>query len=60
MILKMSIKEAANLLGVAESTLRRWDNEGKLVADRTKGGHRRYNKNRLIAFQTKSNEVLLC
>ena len=49
--MKLSIKEAANFLGVAQSTLRRWDNEGKLVADRTEGGHRRYDKNKLIAFQ---------
>ncbi|ADL12442.1 regulatory protein MerR [Acetohalobium arabaticum DSM 5501] len=40
--MKLSVKEAADFLGVAKSTLRRWDNEGKLVADRTEGGHRRY------------------
>ncbi|MBM7557915.1 excisionase family DNA binding protein [Halanaerobacter jeridensis] len=40
--MKLSIKEAANFLGVAISILRRWDKEGKLVPERTVGGHRRY------------------
>ena len=39
----ISIGQAADFLGVAVSTLRRWEAEGKLVPDfRTFGGHRRY------------------
>lgn len=38
----MSFDEASNALQVSKSTLRRWDYEGKLVAFRTAGGHRRY------------------
>ena len=38
----VSIGKAAEMLGVATSTLRRWDQEGKLVAERTPGGRRRY------------------
>lgn len=39
----LSISQAAKVLGVAESTLRRWESEGRLVPDeRTKGGQRRY------------------
>lgn len=38
----VSIGEAAKHFGVAQSTLRRWDDEGTLVAKRTKNGHRRY------------------
>lgn len=38
----ISIVEASDLLGVDNSTLRRWDKEGKLVPIRTLGGHRRY------------------
>lgn len=39
----LSISEAANLLGVVESTLRRWEEEGRLMPDeRTKGNQRRY------------------
>ena len=39
----LSISEAAEILGVSESTLRRWEKEGRLVPDeRTKGNQRRY------------------
>jgi putative resolvase len=40
--MKISITEAARILGVHVTTLRRWDEEGKLKADRTPAGHRRY------------------
>jgi len=39
----ISIGEAALMLGVSVSTLRRWENEGRLFpVCRTKGNHRRY------------------
>lgn len=39
----LSISQAAKVLGVAESTLRRWESEGRLMPDeRTAGGQRRY------------------
>ena len=38
----VSIGEAAKILGVSEITLRRWDESGRLVSTKTKGGHRRY------------------
>ncbi|SHK23548.1 MerR family DNA-binding transcriptional regulator [Tepidibacter formicigenes] len=38
----ISISEASRLLGVTIKTLKIWDNEGKLKAHRTLGGHRRY------------------
>lgn len=39
----LKIREAAELLGVNPETLRRWDNEGKLVAVKvSKRGDRRY------------------
>ncbi|WP_139193146.1 IS607 family transposase, partial [Anaerobacillus alkalilacustris] len=37
-----TLKEAANILGVSSSTLRRWEKEGKITSTRTSGGHRRY------------------
>ena len=37
-----SIGEAAKYLGVSVSTLRRWENSGKLLPERTKGQQRRY------------------
>lgn len=38
----LSLKETEKLLNVSKSTLQRWDNNGKLKAVRTEGGHRRY------------------
>jgi predicted site-specific integrase-resolvase len=38
----VGIGEAAKHFGVAKSTLRRWDEDGTLVAKRTENGHRRY------------------
>lgn len=39
--------EAARLLGVATSTLRRWAEEGKLHSGVTIGGHRRYRESEI-------------
>lgn len=38
----VSIGAASKHFGVAQSTLRRWDEDGTLVAKRTENGHRRY------------------
>lgn len=38
----LTIKETADLLSVSTKTLRTWDDEGKLKAIKTVGGHRRY------------------
>ena len=38
----IGINEASELLGVSITTLRRWDKAGLLVAERTPGGHRKY------------------
>lgn len=38
----ISITEASKHLGVSISTLRRWDKQGVLIAERTPSGHRRY------------------
>ncbi|WP_226852300.1 MerR family DNA-binding transcriptional regulator [Acidithiobacillus thiooxidans] len=38
----VSIGEAASMLGVSITTLCRWEASGKLVAEHTAGGHRRY------------------
>ncbi|STZ01555.1 DNA binding domain, excisionase family [Moraxella lacunata] len=43
----IGINEAAKRLGVSISTLRRWDETGVLVAERTPKGHRRYDINKL-------------
>lgn len=46
----MSIGEAAKALGVSTQTLRRWDIDGKLVAERTPGGRRRYRAEDVATF----------
>lgn len=47
----LSIGAAALLLGVAVSTLRRWEKESRFFSDfRTPGGHRRYSLDKLLAF----------
>src|SRR4051794_34612809 len=40
----LSIDAACKLLGVDQSTLRRWSDSGKIPVFRTPGGHRRYNE----------------
>lgn len=43
----IGIGEAAKALGVSITTLRRWESSGKLVAEHTPGGHRRYDLSKL-------------
>jgi excisionase family DNA binding protein len=38
----VGVGEAAKVLGVSISTLRRWEKENRLVPEHTPGGHRRY------------------
>ena len=47
----LSIHEAADLLKVSTKTLRRWEESGKLIAQRTEGGHRRYLLSRITSFK---------
>lgn len=49
----LTIREAAEFLGVSFDTLRRWDKSGKLVATRKEGGtHRYYAKEDLEVFSS--------
>jgi predicted site-specific integrase-resolvase len=41
------ISDAAAVLGVSITTLRRWEKAGKLKSDRTHAGHRRYDLSKL-------------
>jgi predicted site-specific integrase-resolvase len=43
----LSIGQAAPIIGVSITTLRRWELEGKLVPERTKGNQRRYKLSQL-------------
>ena len=47
----VSISIAAKTLGVSIQTLRRWDEEGTLVADRTPKNHRRYDLSKITPEQ---------
>ena len=40
--MKISIRKAAEELGVSRETLRRWESSGKINVERTPKGHRRY------------------
>lgn len=51
----LTIREVCELLNVHIDTLRLWDNNGKLLAIKTKGGHRRYKKSQIDEFM--QNEV---
>lgn len=46
----LSIHDACALLGVDQSTLRRWSDAGKVPVFRTPGGHRRYAEADLLAM----------
>lgn len=48
-----SISKAATELGVSISTLRRWESEGKLVPQRTKGNQRRYSAEQIMGLVRK-------
>ena len=48
----IGIGAAAKALGVSISTLRRWEREGRIQAEYTKGGHRRYNLSGLVPEQS--------
>jgi len=60
----LTIRGAAKELGVSTDTLRRWDKSGKLVADRTVAGHRRYDLDQLLRIQNKkqlpSARITIC
>ena len=45
--MKVSIGKISEELGVTRETLRRWEDEGKILAERTPKGHRRYDVSRL-------------
>jgi excisionase family DNA binding protein len=46
----LTLGQAATYLGVAQSTLRKWSDEGRVTAFYTPGGHRRFRLDELDAF----------
>lgn len=57
--MKLSIYEASQIMGVAVSTMRRWEAEGRFIPERTKGGHRRYDRETLLNFKYHKENVKL-
>ncbi len=54
----VSISEASHILGVSETALRQWTDEGKIRAFITPGGHRRYSKADLKKFMGSHPRIL--
>ena len=53
----LSLKGAANLLGVHPSTVRLWSNKGLLPVHLTQGGHRRYLRNEVELWKASRQQV---
>ncbi len=50
----LTLGQAARFLGVAQSTMRKWADQGVVPAIRTHGGHRRFRRGDLEAFLVRS------
>jgi excisionase family DNA binding protein len=50
----LTLGQAARFLGVAQSTIRKWSDEGRVPTFYTPGGHRRYRRSDLDAFLERS------
>ena len=51
----LTLGQAAKYLGVAQSTIRKWSDQGRVPAFYTPGGHRRYRKGDLDDFLDRSS-----
>jgi excisionase family DNA binding protein len=50
----LTLGQAARFLGVAQSTIRKWSDQGRVPAFYTPGGHRRFRRGDLDAFLARS------
>src|SRR3954462_15055955 len=50
----LTLGQAARFLGVAQSTIRKWSDQGRVPAFYTPGGHRRYRRRDLGTFLDRS------
>jgi excisionase family DNA binding protein len=53
----VSLRKAADMLGVHPATVRNWADEGKLNSRRTPGGHRRFSKDDILRQAQNQGEV---
>ncbi|MGL6337597.1 MAG: IS607 family transposase [Waterburya sp.] len=51
----LTVKEAADLLGVSTKTIRRWEADGKIRSVRTTGNHRRFDVSELLGNKSDSS-----
>jgi excisionase family DNA binding protein len=54
----LTLGQAAKYLGVAQSTIRKWSDQGRVPAFYTPGGHRRYRRSDLDAFLDRSGPTV--
>lgn len=53
----VSLRQAADLLGVHPATVRNWADKGELASRRTPGGHRRFRKSDLLQQAEQQGEL---
>lgn len=53
----VSLREAADILGVHPATVRNWADEGKLPSRRTPGKHRRFRRADLLRYAESNSEL---
>lgn len=53
----VSLRRAADILGVHPATVRNWADKGEIPARRTPGGHRRFNKDDLTRYAQSQEDV---
>jgi excisionase family DNA binding protein len=54
----LTLGQAAQYLGVAQSTIRKWTDSGRVPAFKTPGGHRRFRRRDLDAFLEHSGQTV--
>ena len=53
----ISIGEASKILGVTPKTIRIWESQGKIKAERTPNGHRRYNRDEIVRLSSFNGKI---
>jgi excisionase family DNA binding protein len=53
----VSLRKAADILGVHPATVRNWSDKGEIPTRRTPGGHRRFNKDDLLNYAQSQGEL---
>ena len=53
----VSLRQAADILGVHPATVRNWADKGEIPSRRTAGGHRRFRKTDLVQFAEMQGEL---